>query len=173
MSHYLAETEPRTLILSPRMGRWRIDSVIMKPKHAVIIANCIKRIDGKLCISAMVPYEFILLYRGSLHGFNNSVFRYNPCGWIYRSFPTWANTFDSFIFSFGNGKSSDDYKISRVSNHQHAVYDYANNGAHFGQSDLVLNNINGACNKYSYEESILDTNNFCIEEIEVFKVVEK
>ncbi|CAG8707756.1 16611_t:CDS:1, partial [Racocetra fulgida] len=67
----------------------------------------------------------------------------------------------------------DDYKISRVSNHQHAVYDYANNGAHFGQSDLVLNNNNGACNKYSYEDSILDTNNFSIEEIEVFKIVEK
>ncbi|CAG8456172.1 88_t:CDS:2 [Dentiscutata erythropus] len=112
MSHYLAETEPKTINLSPRMGRWRIDSVIIKPKHAIIIANWIKRIDGKLC-------------------------------------------------------------VSRVSNHQHAVYDYANNGAHFGQSDLVLNNNNGACNKYSYEDSILDTNNFRIEEIEVFKIVEK
>ncbi|CAG8844004.1 16954_t:CDS:1, partial [Racocetra persica] len=34
MSHYLADTEPRTVNLSPRMGRWRIDSVIIKPKHA-------------------------------------------------------------------------------------------------------------------------------------------
>ncbi|CAG8493831.1 7811_t:CDS:2, partial [Scutellospora calospora] len=49
MSHYLADTEPKTITnLAPRMGHWQIDSVIIKPKHAVIIANWINRVDGKL-----------------------------------------------------------------------------------------------------------------------------
>ncbi|CAG8500951.1 590_t:CDS:2 [Acaulospora colombiana] len=197
MSYHLASTEPKTPNLTPRMGRWKIDSNIIKSKHAAILANWINRSDSKFGIKKKIPYEFTLLYRGTLHGFKDEVFRgyvnnqgsaivvikvrgsgqiiggYNPCGWIYRCIPNWTSTFDSFIFTFGNGKTNANIKVSHVNNPDYAVYDNANNGAQFGQSDLVIKNAMGTCNLHSYEDSILDTNSFIIEEIEAFKIAEK
>ncbi|RHZ72836.1 hypothetical protein Glove_238g15 [Diversispora epigaea] len=199
MSYHLAGTEPKTIInLTSRIGSWQIDSNIIKPKHAAILANWINRSEDEHgIITTKIPYDFTLLYRGTLHGFKDEIFRgyvnnqgsavviikvkgsnqiiggYNPCGWIYRSIPTWTNTFDSFIFTFGNGKTNSNVKVSRVNNAEYAVYDNANNGAQFGQSDLVIKHSIGTCNMHSYKDRIMDTNSFIIEEIEAFKIVEK
>ncbi|CAG8617250.1 3768_t:CDS:2 [Acaulospora morrowiae] len=152
MSHHLAGTEPKTPNLTPRMGRWKIDSNIIKSRHAAILANWINRSGEKFGVTTKVPYEFTLLYRGSLHGFKDEVFR----GYV--------NNQGSAIVVI---------KVSRVDDSNYAVYDNANNGAQFGQSDLVVKNMIGTCNIHSYADSILDTNSFIIEEIEAFKIVEK
>ncbi|PKB96150.1 hypothetical protein RhiirA5_472265 [Rhizophagus irregularis] len=88
---------------------------------------------------------------------------YNPLGY-------WSKTTESFIYSLGDGKDLKEAKISRVTNHNYAIYEsnYENIALNFGNSDLVINGTNGTCNRNYYETNILDTNNFSIEEIEIF-----
>ena len=46
---------------------------------------------------------------------------------------------------------------------------YYNMVLNFGNSDLVINNNTGICNRCYYENNILDVNNFTIEEMEIFR----
>ncbi|CAI2195324.1 12137_t:CDS:1, partial [Funneliformis geosporum] len=61
--------------------------------------------------------------------------------------------------------------ISRVQSSGNAMYEsrYQNFALNFGNSDLVINNNAGSCNQCYYESTILDTNNFTIEEMEIFR----
>jgi hypothetical protein len=79
----------------------------------------------------------------------------------------WAETTESFIFSL-EGVDFKKVKISRVINNKYAIYE-TNNALNFGNSDLVINGNSGTCNQCYYESSILDTNNFSIEDMEIFK----
>jgi hypothetical protein len=104
---------------------------------------------------------------------------YNPLGWNHNGYNNgyynnnnyWGNTADSFIFSLDDGKDLKKAKISRVTNRNYAIYGFnqANFALNFGNSDLVINGTNGTCNKSNYESNILDTNNFTIEEMEMFR----
>ncbi|PKC66066.1 hypothetical protein RhiirA1_394788 [Rhizophagus irregularis] len=103
---------------------------------------------------------------------------YNPFGWNYSKIPLfehnyyWNNTTESFIFSLGDGKNFKKVKISRVTNGKNAIYesDSRNIALNFGNGDLVINGTNGTCNQKNYESKILDdTNNFSIEEMEIFR----
>ncbi|GBB83318.1 hypothetical protein RclHR1_10050001 [Rhizophagus clarus] len=89
----------------------------------------------------------------------------NNCGGYHNS---WADTKESFIFSLDDGKDLKKVKISRVINNNYAIYN-SNIALNFGNSDLIINGNSGTCNQCHYESSILDTNNFSIEEMEIFK----
>ncbi|RIA93813.1 hypothetical protein C1645_818898 [Glomus cerebriforme] len=184
--------------------------MIIKPKHAIILAKWTQRKETNARISKD-EYNFNLTYRGSRDGFNISTMRskcngqgacilvikikengtiiggYNPLGWSYRNNNNgynngygynynqyyWGNTTESFIFSLGDGKDLKKFKISRVTSPSNATYDLNYNNINmtlnFGNSDLVINGTNGSCNQSHYESSILDVNNFSIEEMEIFK----
>ncbi|CAB4399480.1 unnamed protein product [Rhizophagus irregularis] len=94
---------------------------------------------------------------------------YGGYGGLYgNSLNCWANTTESFIFSLDDGKDLKKFKISRVINNNCAIYE-SNNTLNFGNSDLIINGNSGTCNRCHYESSILDTNNFSIEDMEIFK----
>ena len=102
---------------------------------------------------------------------------YNPLGWNYYSggyyrnnHDYWGSTTESFIFSLDDGNDLKKVKISRVTDNNCAIYEAYNTNIalNFGNSDLVINGTNGTCNQKYYESNILDTNNFSIEEMEIF-----
>ncbi|EXX68382.1 BTB/POZ protein [Rhizophagus irregularis DAOM 181602=DAOM 197198] len=197
VSFYFADIQPKNK-LPPRNGKLPVDSIIIKPKHAAILANWTQRSDA----NARIPknkYNFNLIYRGNRDGLNINTMRnkcngqgatiivikvkengtiiggYNPNGWPYRNNGYynsyyWINTMESFIFSLGDGKDSKKVKISRVTN-GNAIYEHynANTALNFGNSDLIINGANGTCNKGNYESNIMDINNFSIEEMEIFR----
>ncbi|CAB5367644.1 unnamed protein product [Rhizophagus irregularis] len=201
LSFHMTETLPEN-VLPPRNGIITVDSVIIRPKHAAILANWTQRNEA----TASIPknkFNFDLIYRGSRDGFDKDIMQnkcrgqsttilvikikesgiiiggYNPLVWncVYsyskRSGITevWEKTTESFIFSLGNKKDFKKIEISRVVNREYAIYEtiYTNNALNFGNSDLVINGANGTCNIKYYESNILDTNNFSIEEMEIFK----
>ncbi|CAI2191554.1 2491_t:CDS:2 [Funneliformis geosporum] len=103
---------------------------------------------------------------------------YNPIGWKYYEHimhgdTYWSNTTESFIFSMGDGSDLNDFKISRVVNSNCAIFECNNQNIllNFGNSDLVINNNTGTCNRHCYESSILDANNFTIKEMEIHKFI--
>jgi len=59
-------------------------------------------------------------------------------------------------------------KISRVINKANAMYEN-NYTLNFGNSDLVIDGANGSCSQCNYESNILNTNNFSIKEMEIFR----
>jgi hypothetical protein len=211
VSFYFAGTQPENNMLPPRNGKLPIDSIIIKSKHAAILANWTQRNDA----NARIPkdkYNFDLIYRGSRDGFGINTMRnncngqgecivvikirengtiiggYNPLGWNYYDDDSssdddyrhrrrrrnnqnyWKNTTESFIFSLGDGKDLKKFKISRVTNESYAIYEpnHTNTALNFGNSDLVIKGTNGTCDLSYYESNILDTNNFSIEEMEIF-----
>ncbi|CAB5367656.1 unnamed protein product [Rhizophagus irregularis] len=202
VSFYLSKIQPKKSKLPSRYGKIPIESIIIKPKHAAILANWTQRNDANLKIQKD-KYHLNLIYRGSRDGFDINTMRnkcngqgacilvirarengtiiggYNPFGWTYYNNNGyynqncyWRNTTESFIFSFGDGKDSKKFKISRVTNRNCAIYEsnYTNISLNFGNSDLVINGANGTCNQSYYESNILDdTNNFSIDEMEIFR----
>ncbi|RGB26129.1 hypothetical protein C1646_770820 [Rhizophagus diaphanus] len=108
-------------------------------------------------------------YEGRYNSYDSYEGRYNsdrPYGNI--NYLAWVNTTESFIFSLDDGKDLKKFKISRVINNNCAIY-VSNNTLNFGNSDLVINGNSGTCNRSNYESSILDTNNFSIEDMEIFE----
>jgi hypothetical protein len=114
VSFYFSVTHPVKNKLPPRNGKIFVDSIIIKPKHAVILANWIQRND----VNARIPknkYNFNLIYRGSRDGFHIDTMRrgcngqgacivivkvkesgtiiggYNPLGWAYYNNNDWGN----------------------------------------------------------------------------------
>ncbi|CAB4410604.1 unnamed protein product [Rhizophagus irregularis] len=198
LSFHMTETLPEN-VLPPRNGIITVDSVIIRPKHAAILANWTQRNEA----TARIPknkFNFNLIYRGSRDGFDKNIMRskcngqgatilvikikengiiiggYNPLSWnyvvnVWAAKNYWKNTTESFIFSLGNKKDFKKVKISRVTDKNYAIYESnsTNIALNFGNSDLVINGTNGTCNKKYYESNILDTNNFSIEEMEIFK----
>ncbi|CAG8548052.1 8105_t:CDS:2 [Rhizophagus irregularis] len=86
----------------------------------------------------------------------------------YKAFPNEFHPAESS----SDGKNFKKVKISRVTNGKNAIYesDSRNIALNFGNGDLVINGTNGTCNQKNYESKILDdTNNFSIEEMEIFR----
>ncbi|CAG8448228.1 4516_t:CDS:2 [Funneliformis mosseae] len=187
ISFHMSKTQPRQHKF-PRHRKIAIDSTIIKSKHATILANWIQRKDAIAKIPKGEDY-FRLIYRGSRDGYDFDIIRnkcilqgayillikvkengsiiggYNPLGWNFNQNQNWVFTCDSFIFSLGDGKYFQDFKLCRVTDSSKAI---CNNALKFGNSDLVVNVNRGTCNQQSYQGSILDINAFTIEEMEIF-----
>ncbi|CAG8499920.1 1110_t:CDS:2 [Ambispora gerdemannii] len=146
------------------------------------------------------PYEFKLLMRGSQDGFTGQHFHsrcdnkgatvtiakvkdtheilggYNPLNWLCDG--KYQSTTNSFIFSFINRNAV----VSRVSNQyqSYAIYCCTDNGPRFG-NDLAFNGDfknqqSSYCVQNYYELSVRPTassNNFSVDEFEVFQIVKK
>ncbi|GES81719.1 hypothetical protein GLOIN_2v1722020 [Rhizophagus clarus] len=151
---YYKNTMSKTTILPPRTGKFKIESNIIKPKLANIIASWIEKKDENN-LPLKDKYSFDLLYCGSKDGFNPKSFRvkcnhqgpclvlvkkkstkiyggYNPIGFT-NTYRRYCPTNDSFIFSFENSEDTQNMKISRV-NSKHtnrAIYEHRINGFNF------------------------------------------
>ncbi|GBB83320.1 hypothetical protein RclHR1_10050003 [Rhizophagus clarus] len=106
VSFYFSGIQPEKNKLPPRIANLPVDSIIIKPEHAAILANWTQRQN----VSTKIPkdkYNFNLMYRGSRDGFDINVMRdkcngqgacilvikvkengaiiggYNPFGWNY------------------------------------------------------------------------------------------
>ncbi|CAI2174575.1 4592_t:CDS:2 [Funneliformis geosporum] len=168
----MSNIEPKQNKLVPRYKKIPVDSMIIKPRHAAVLANWIQRKDT----NAIIPkdkYKFTLIYRQSRDGSDINTMR-NKCngqGACILIIKTKENT--TIIGGYnpnGNGMNLKNFKISRVKNSGCAMYEsyYQNTALNFGNSDLVINNNSGTCNKSQYESNILETKSFNIEEMEIF-----
>ncbi|CAI2176524.1 19675_t:CDS:1 [Funneliformis geosporum] len=200
VSFYMANIKPDQYNLASRASRHvkvTVDSLIIKLKHASILANWIQRKDYNAKIRKESKYDFNLIYRGSRDGYDTDILRrkcdgkgaciliiktkendtiiggYNPLGLNYYFRPRYRNNTESFIFSLGNGKDLKNIKISRVKTSDFAIYECSDQNIpfNFGNSDLIINKNSGTSNQRHYESSILDTNNFSIEEMEIFRFI--
>ncbi|CAB4412185.1 unnamed protein product [Rhizophagus irregularis] len=149
-----------------------------------------------------LPYKFELLLRGSQDGFTPKKFHelcdnksntvtfikikgteeiiggYNPLEW--KSFISWGETKDSFIFSFENNKNFKDAILSKVVNSDHALWFSSTAGPHFGNDINIGALIKSAdyntieyCKRF-YEKKIRDSEGeFAIEDYEVFQIIKK
>jgi hypothetical protein len=184
-----------------RIGSKNIDSKIVTIQHAELISKWIDRLE--ITDELKNLYEFKLILRGSRDGFTPEEFHkicdnksqtitiikvkgsneilggYNPIVWKNCFFGKKGATKDSFIFSFKNDDSTEDYIISRVKDEKYAIYNDLVHGPSFGYSDLmIMKDVMSEnyfarcyCKKYSYEKSIRETGDFYfIEEYEVFQI---
>jgi len=104
---------------------------------------------------------------------------YNPIGWDYHNQNysnnrdySWTSTTESFIFSLDDEKYLKGYKISRVEDSNHAMYEssFYNYKLNFGNGDLVIEGNVCTCKQEFYESSIFGTNEeFIIKEMEIFR----
>jgi hypothetical protein len=166
-----------------------VDSKIITYQHAELILKWINRLE--ITDKLTTNYKFKLLFRGSRDGFtsgklheicdgefhtvtivkvngsNEILGGYNPIEW--KSYRFYGTTKDSFIFSFNNNY----YILSRVMNERNAIINNFFHGPSFGKDDFIIwSMLNGNyCVKVSYEKPIRKTTNqFAIEECEVFKL---
>ncbi|CAI2173737.1 19211_t:CDS:2 [Funneliformis geosporum] len=65
LSFHLANAKPRQMILAPRGGKVEIESSIINPNHAAILASWIHRIKANARILKDNKYSFDLIYRES------------------------------------------------------------------------------------------------------------
>ncbi|GES76334.1 carbohydrate-binding module family 13 protein [Rhizophagus clarus] len=175
-----------------------IDSKIITSLHAELILKWIDRLEitDKLTIS----YEFKLLYRESRdHNFdkfrkicknqsrtvivvkvkdtNQILGGYNPIEWKFDG--SYGITKDSFIFSFSNNNSIENYILSRVKNEKNAIYNACGSYGPSFYRDLYLFSDNDNdklrifCGEGSYEKHFKGINNSCAEEFEVFQITLK
>ncbi|RIA81424.1 hypothetical protein C1645_837040 [Glomus cerebriforme] len=113
-----------------------------------------------------VPHSLIIIGNEILGG-------YNPIKW--RSNYSHSATKDSFIFSFKNRDSVENYILSRVKKKNCAIFNSYDCGPSFGR-DLILHEKNfcyeGYCNKNYYEKLIRETTNyFSVEDYEIFQIM--
>ncbi|CAI2170215.1 15313_t:CDS:2 [Funneliformis geosporum] len=161
MEFYLKDTLPKT---PPRFFKCQIESNIINPRFAYVIANWIDKKDGKAARNkSNLKYKFNLVYRASRNEINSNNFNnfcsgqarylvlvmdqsskiyggYSPIGFNvssrYNYCANWRPTTDSFIFSCEKNEGNfKKMKLSRVTNSSYAIYDYYNNyGFNFGNS---------------------------------------
>ncbi|CAG8748535.1 6074_t:CDS:2, partial [Gigaspora margarita] len=174
VAYLMANVMPKFLNMPSRCGSINIDSVIIKRNKAAVITNWIEK---RSTFTRKPFYQFILTYRVTRDGFNQNTFNaknqnnvilelieikdskkiiggYSPLGFkSYNSYrrkrDKWESTNDSFIFCFGDKKSST--ILSRIKNSTYAIYSYSGSGMNFGNSDLVLNGQNSSCSQSYYE----------------------
>jgi hypothetical protein len=164
-----------------RIGSKNINSKVITIQHAELISKWIDRLE--ITDELKNLYEFKLILRGSRDGFTPGEFHkicdnkshtiiiikvknsneilggYTPIGWKGSFIGKKGATKDSFIFSFKNGDSTEDYIISRVKDEKYAIYNDSIHGPSFGYSDLILVNdelfkshfTRCYCKKHSYE----------------------
>ncbi|GBB92967.1 hypothetical protein RclHR1_20920003 [Rhizophagus clarus] len=139
-------------------------------------------------------YKYSLLLRGSRDGFGIEDFKlkcnnkgatvvliklknsnkiiggYNPIKWSGSN--KFLNSNSSFIFSFySNTLNSFTIVLSRVAISNYAIADGADKNQGFGESDLFI--FKRSCKLAHYSAKIHDSENFEIDDYEVYKVIEK
>ncbi|CAG8620439.1 4018_t:CDS:2 [Ambispora gerdemannii] len=177
-------------IIEPRLPPLRIESKIIKPKHAALISSWI---NGKSEIGQSVPYTFKRIYRASTDGISGKAFHekcdragptiilvkssgseqilggYNPLknGWKRGWFSSNHQTDFAFIFSFDNGRNLSNAKISRIKeNAKHcALVDHPWDGPCFGAGPDLWVSIN--CSK-KIGQVVNDTYEMGIKDHDVF-----
>ncbi|EXX66731.1 hypothetical protein RirG_120930 [Rhizophagus irregularis DAOM 197198w] len=186
--------------ITKKVNLGTIDSKIITSQHAELISKWIDRLE--ITDELTSPYEFKLLFRGSRDGFTRHKFHeicdnksrtvtiikvkdtneilggYNPIKW--ESDNVWNITKDSFIFSFNNDRI-EDHILSRVMDECKALINSSIMGPSFGDGDLTILRLNYYTRKEycrsiksSYEKSIRKTtNNFDVEECEVFQIIDQ
>ncbi|CAG8681848.1 9902_t:CDS:2, partial [Dentiscutata heterogama] len=199
VGYLMANINPKISKLPSRLGSINIDSVIIERDKAATIINWIEKRDNffrKPLYQFTLTYratrdgfnynnfsanncDCAVLGLIKVSDSGKIIGGYNPLGLrnmnnynhnYNRLYAHWETTDDSFIFCFGDGKSSDIHILSRVENPSYAIYNYGGNWMNFGNADLVLNGQNGTCLKCHYEKEILNVNNFVVEELETFVV---
>ncbi|GBB98704.1 hypothetical protein RclHR1_00330031 [Rhizophagus clarus] len=190
---YYKKALPKTTILLPRYEKTQIESKLIKPKLAEIIASWIERKDDK---NLSKNYQFDLLYRSNRDGTSYKSFRlkckgqgpclglikmknkkkiygcYNARNFPYHSFDYFSAS-ESFLFCFENNEDKQNMKMNRVKK----GYLTSKKGFNFG--DIIY--MNG---RYIYFNNINDDDNvrnildldghqsirFIPESVEVFKI---
>ncbi|RHZ84127.1 hypothetical protein Glove_85g114 [Diversispora epigaea] len=196
ISFLIAKTEPQHKRLPSRLSINLPESKIIRRRHATIIFDWIYYMNTG---SRNFHHKFQLLYRGSRDGYDINTFYskvnekgqavvvikiknsekiiggFNASGWYH--FPRHSyeiegyrysdNNQNHFIFSFGENYEK---KISKFVSGTGLYYDH-NFMLEFGDGDLIFDGRNGSCYQSSYDQPILDYNNFVAEEMEVFSVI--
>ncbi|GBC27280.2 carbohydrate-binding module family 13 protein [Rhizophagus irregularis DAOM 181602=DAOM 197198] len=197
---YLNLSDPNSkpnVELKPRITKGiksiTVDSNIITYQYAELILKWVDKLESTDKLTS--SYEFNLLFRGSRDGFKQDRFHkicdnhsrtvtivkvkdsneilggYNPIEWKYEGGFMAAE--DSFIFSFHNNRI-DNHILSRVKDKGNAIFNDPHSGPKFGNNDLIiLGMYSGNCCKKSYYEKPIrrTTNQFTIEEFEVFQIV--
>jgi len=208
-SYLVPNSKPSDNILPPRYKK--IDGIIDTKIVNLNIASIISRWIDKLDIRSefayarelYFPFKFKLLLRGSRDGFTPKTFHelcdnipctvtfikvkgtdeilggYNPL--IWKSSEVFAQSNDSFIFSFKSKNNFKDLILSHVNDMEHAFLHSPFRGPSFGREDILLCNGNGnelgiynlnACILLDYKKTIRDSEEkFSIEDYEVFQVL--
>ncbi len=170
------------------------DSKIITLQHAELISKWIDRLE--ITDKLYKLYEFKLLYRGSRDGLTSENFHklcdgqsrtvtiikvkdsseilggYNPIAW--KSDGGYSSTKDSFIFSFKDSDSIENYILSRVMNEEKAIFNNIYTGPSFGVRDLHMwgSFYGSRCHKECYKKPIRETEQeFIVEECEIFQIV--
>jgi hypothetical protein len=178
---YYKDTLPKSITLPPRVGRVKVESKLINPKQANIIACWIERKNEKTA-SLDKKYKFDLLYHSKQNGFNINTFRnklfnnqgpclvlfknqqstkiyggYNPIGFM-NSGGQWRSTTESFIFSFESIEDIQNMKISRINNnyHSYAIYDHPNYGFSFGNTFYMNSDKRIYCSNNGYYDGNLN-----------------
>ncbi|RHZ88266.1 hypothetical protein Glove_24g54 [Diversispora epigaea] len=139
-------------------------STIISYEHVAEISSWIDRKSSTYSLTS-IPYEFQLIFRGSINGFEPQKFwnicynhastvvimkvkgteeilgGYNPLAWEYHISGSWAKTNDSFIFSLKNDNLQNSI-LSRVKKNEYAIWNIykpgqKTYGIHFGH-DLYM-----------------------------------
>jgi len=176
-------------ILPPRIN---IDSKIIRMEHIYQIIHWIDRNQDEDFLK-MIPYDIKLLLRGSRDGLDVRSFErkcynkgatlviiklkeedkiiggYNPINW--RGASKYHATINSFIFSFQSTLNPSTTILSRVRNEKNAIYDSAFGSHSFGDGDLRI--FERCCILKDYENRIIETESFKIEDYEIFQIVKK
>ncbi|EXX70550.1 uncharacterized protein OCT59_005948 [Rhizophagus irregularis] len=188
LAYHMKETKRKSTKLWPRLGK--IDSEIIKSKQATSITNLI---GNHYSLQNKKKISFSLLYRANRDGFNPGIFRnqcndqgsslalikldngkviggYNPLGWM-KIDPKDKNDYSkSFLFSFDPNLDIRSMKCISVKTPIFAFNNQNQQALHFGTSDLIINGKTGTCIVKDFQNPIINTRNFNIDNIEVFAV---
>ncbi|CAB5364854.1 unnamed protein product [Rhizophagus irregularis] len=191
--HMVPNSTPMLNFKSTRIRK--VDSVLVNFNVFKLFMKWIDKKDNNY--GKNMPYQFILLLRGTRDGFDASKFHqlcdgtgatisfariqnsnkqiiggYNPLDWYQNS--AYAITNDSFLFNITNIDSLNSAQISRCNNSSYAVYYHPNYGPTFGNGHDLRTQGNVWYTSFGNAyPSINLSGNFTIDEYEVFKVVKK
>ncbi|GBC10233.1 hypothetical protein RclHR1_09460006 [Rhizophagus clarus] len=193
-------TKPTLKNLPHKISKYPLDSRIINVQDATIIASWIdkkKEIPYRL---RDMPFEFNLIYRASREGFNIKNFmnvviikdqlllslkfkiqeRYNPLDW--RSINNYSRTYCvnqkcktsvSFIFLLTSSSNGVIPKLSRVIFKKEAICVKTKNRVLTFKICGSRIFKNWKSKQKSYENKIIDSESFYIEEYEVFQIIDK
>jgi hypothetical protein len=191
--HMVPNSTPMLNFKPTRMRK--VDSVLVNYNVFKLFMKWIDKKD-KNYNGKNVPYQFVLLLRGTRNGFDSPKFHqlcdgngatisfarinnskqiiggYNPLHWYQNS--NYASTNDSFIFNITDIDNINTAKIGRCNNSSNAVYYHSNYGPTFGSGhDLRAQGNTWYTSNGSTYDSINMPSNPSVDEYEVFKVVKK
>ncbi|RIB22823.1 hypothetical protein C2G38_2033259 [Gigaspora rosea] len=174
-----------------------IESCIINEEHAAEISSWIDRHSSPYDVTK-IPYKFKLLLRGSRDGFTVESFHklcdkipgtvviikvdgtneilggYNPLVWQTSSSTGYLKTADSFIFSLKTNNLSSSI-LSRVKDVNAAIGCSPAKGLYFG-CYFYMKGTRECCYKNNcsyYKLSFRNSNDFKIDEYEVFQILKK